>query len=65
MPANRDQEAIKACADSAGVGTGGVHRARKARNHDTKSPMSSGSSTMTPETSSNAAVVEPWDVERQ
>jgi len=54
MPANRDQEAIKACANTPSSEREACIAREKARHHDTKSPMSSGSSTMTPGTSSNA-----------
>ncbi len=48
MPANRDQEATKACANTPASEREACIAREKARNPDTKSPMSSGSSTTTP-----------------
>jgi hypothetical protein len=54
MPANRDQEAMKACANTPASEREACIAREKARNNGTKSPMSSGSSTTTPGTSSSS-----------
>ncbi len=54
MPANRDEEAIKACANAPASDREACIAREKARNNGTKSPMSSGSSTTTPGTSSSS-----------